>query len=179
MVVDEARDGRALAGRPEAFFLDVLRTFARLDGRLDRVTVSRRTLTTSRLCVHSRRMVDHGLVLVGDAAGYFDPFTGEGIYQALRTAELAAAVIESALSASDLSAAALAPYGAQVRHMLRGKRAVEAIVQSAVQAPWLMDRITHALSRRKWMADTIVAVTGDYLPPSAVLNPVYIARLLT
>ncbi|HYG58450.1 MAG TPA: hypothetical protein VD902_10355, partial [Symbiobacteriaceae bacterium] len=31
-----------------------------------------------------------GAVLVGDAAGYFDPLTGQGVYRALRSAELAA-----------------------------------------------------------------------------------------
>src|SRR5262249_43114535 len=35
---------------------------------------------------------DDGVVLVGDAGGYLDPFTGEGIYAALRSAELAAEV---------------------------------------------------------------------------------------
>jgi len=35
-----------------------------------------------------------GVLLLGDAAGLVDPFTGEGIYNALKSARLAAAVIE-------------------------------------------------------------------------------------
>src|SRR2546422_3261004 len=38
-----------------------------------------------------------GVLLIGDAAGFFDPFTGEGIYAALRSAELAADVAAAAI----------------------------------------------------------------------------------
>jgi flavin-dependent dehydrogenase len=37
-----------------------------------------------------------GALLVGDAAGYFDPLTGQGVYRALRSAELAAATLIAA-----------------------------------------------------------------------------------
>ncbi len=39
-----------------------------------------------------------GVLLVGDAAGFYDPFTGEGIFSALRGAELAAEVAAPARS---------------------------------------------------------------------------------
>jgi flavin-dependent dehydrogenase len=38
-----------------------------------------------------------GAALVGDAAGFYDPFTGEGVTLALRSAELAADAIDAAL----------------------------------------------------------------------------------
>ena len=38
-----------------------------------------------------------GVALVGDAAGFYDPFTGEGLYTALRGAELLAEVAHDAL----------------------------------------------------------------------------------
>ena len=44
-----------------------------------------------------RRAWAPGAVLVGDAAGYFDPFTGQGVYRALRSAELAAEAVDEAL----------------------------------------------------------------------------------
>ncbi|HEX6819733.1 MAG TPA: FAD-dependent oxidoreductase, partial [Ktedonobacterales bacterium] len=116
MVVDEARDGRALAGRAETFLLDALSSFPRLAGRLDVLAVSRSTLTISRICVRAQRVYDDGLLLVGDATGYYDPFTGEGIYRALRGAELAAQVADASLTTGDLGASALARYGALHRH---------------------------------------------------------------
>jgi flavin-dependent dehydrogenase len=178
MVVDEARDGRKLAGQPERFLLEALETFPKLTGRLGAATVARRTLTISRINVHAKRLSDEGLLLVGDATGYYDPFTGEGIYRALHGAQLASEVTLEALAKDDLSAAMLARYDRLYRETFKGKRLVEMIIQSAVQAPPLMDHLARIMGRRKTMADTIVAVTGDFLPPSAVLRPGYLLRLV-
>ncbi len=178
MVVDEERDGRQLAGRPEEFLLASLRTFPRLRDRLDQLSVERRTLTVSRLSIHARRLSDARLLLVGDATGYYDPFTGEGIYRALRGAEMVASVALPALAHDDLSAAALGAYDRLYRQAFRGKRLVEQIIQLAVQTPPLMNHIAHVLRERKAMADTMIAVTGDFLPASAVLRPGYLLRLI-
>ncbi len=178
MVVDEMRDGRSVAGKPEAFLLDALRTFPALRDRLGALTVARHTLTTSRLNVRARRLSDNRLLLVGDATGYYDPFTGEGIYRALAGAEMVAQVALPALAANDLSAERLAAYDRAQRQAFRGKRLIEQIIQTAVQHPLVMDHIAQTLSRRKAMADTIVAVTGDFLPASAVLRPGYLLRLV-
>jgi flavin-dependent dehydrogenase len=178
MVVDEARDGPNLAGRPERFLLEALATFPKLRGRLDQATVTRRTLTISRINVHAKRLSDEGLLLVGDATGYYDPFTGEGIYRALHGARLASEVALEALAQDDPSAATLARYDRIYRETFKGKRPVEMIIQSAVQAPPVMNHLARILGRRKAMADTVVAVTGDFLPPSAVLRPGYLLRLI-
>jgi flavin-dependent dehydrogenase len=178
MVVDEARDGHKLAGRPQEFLLEVLETFPRLRGRLAHAVVTRRTLATSRICVRALRLSDTGLLLAGDAGGYYDPFTGEGIYRALRGAQLAAGVAREALAADDLTAATLARYDRLSAAEFRGKRTVEAIIQAAVQVPPLMDHLAAVMRRRKAMADTAVAVTGDFLPPSSVLRPGYLLRLV-
>ncbi len=50
------------------------------------------------------------LLLVGDAAGYLSPITGQGNEFALRTGRLAAAAAEQALRSGDLSAGAFASY---------------------------------------------------------------------
>lgn len=178
MVVDEARDGRHIAGNADAFLLDALMTFPRLRGRIDHLSIERRTLTTSRLSVHARRLSDAHLLLVGDATGYYDPFTGEGIYRALQSAQLAADVALPALAQGDLSAASLSSYDRVFRESFRGKRLVEQIIQLAVQTPPLMNHIAGMLRTRKAMADTMVAVTGDFLPPSSVLRPGYLLRLV-
>src|SRR5262249_12130364 len=154
---DEQRDGRKVAGRPERFLLDALETFPKLRGRLDQATVTRRTLTISRINVRAKRLSDEGLLLVGDATGYYDPFTGEGIYRALRGAQLASEVALEALAKDDLGAATLGRYDRLYRETFKGKRLIEKIIQSAVQAPPLMDHLARILGRRKMMADTEVA----------------------
>jgi menaquinone-9 beta-reductase len=177
MVVDERRDGPRLAGRPEAFLREALETFPRLRGRLERAHVVRPTLAVSRLSVHVRRLSGDGL-LAGDAGGYFDPFTGEGIYHALRTAQLAAAVAHDALSQGTLNADTLARYDRLCRADFRGKRAVEYLIQSAVQVPPLANRLAAVMARKPDLPHTVVAVTGDFLPPAAILRPGFLLRLL-
>ncbi len=56
------------------------------------------------------------LLLVGDAAGYLSPITGQGNEFALRTGRLAASATDEALRTGDLSAAAFAPYIAGRRY---------------------------------------------------------------
>jgi flavin-dependent dehydrogenase len=178
MVIDEKRDGPHLAGKPDEFLLAALRTFPALRDRLGYLTVERRTLTISRLRMHARRLSDAHLLLAGDATGYYDPFTGEGIYRALYGARLLAAIALPALNLGDLTAARLAAYDRQYHSAFRGKRLIEWIIQTAVQAPPLMEHIARTLGRRKAMADTIIAVTGDFLPSSTVLRPGYLLRLV-
>jgi flavin-dependent dehydrogenase len=178
MVVDEARDGRTLAGRAAAFLADALTTFPGLHGRLAQAIITRPVMAVSRLHVRARQLSGSGVLLVGDAAGYYDPFTGEGLYRALRSAQLAATVAADALAQGDTSAHALARYDRLMRAEFRGKRAVEAIIQAAVQFPPLMDHVARVLGRQKALADTIVGVTGDFLPASAVLRPGFLLRLV-
>ncbi|HET7095502.1 MAG TPA: NAD(P)/FAD-dependent oxidoreductase, partial [Thermomicrobiales bacterium] len=63
----------------------------------------------------ARRSAGDGWLLVGDAAWFLDPFTGDGITEALLGAVLAAPIAAAALRAGATTAAALAPYPAARR----------------------------------------------------------------
>ena len=56
-------------------------------------------VATGPFASHARRAWAPGVALVGDAADFFDPFTGEGIYSALRGGEMLADAVQSALAA--------------------------------------------------------------------------------
>lgn len=177
VVVDEARDGRMLAGRANAFLLDALGRFPALRDRLASARIVRDTLAVGRLHTVVSSVTADGVLLVGDAAGYYDPFTGEGIYRALRGAELAAPAIDLALRVGDASAPRLQPYRAALARDLRGRHLIGQIIQLVIAAPPLMDHVAHVLNQRKSMADTIVGVAGDFLSPSVVLRPGFLLRL--
>jgi flavin-dependent dehydrogenase len=58
-------------------------------------------------------------ILVGDAGGYLDPITGEGISLALQSAYWSAEIVNEALQRDDLSAKALRPYHDRVEDFIR------------------------------------------------------------
>ena len=125
-----------------------------------------------------RSVVDDGLLLVGDAAGFLDPFTGDGIYEALRAAQLAARTASSALDTGDCSVRALASYPAERRRVFRRKQQVCWIVQGFLHLPPLMDYVTPRLAGRATVGATLTGVLGNYRPAGEALSPSYLARLL-
>lgn len=127
----------------------------------------------------TRRAWARGAALVGDAAEFFDPFTGEGVYSALRGGEmLAPFAAEAAFANRGDSWRALAEYEAVRRAEFRGKWLVERLIAGTVAVPALINHAARALSRRTEMADLLVGVVGDFVPASQVLRAGYFARLL-
>lgn len=128
---------------------------------------------------HAWRGWHPGALLVGDAADFFDPFTGEGIHAALRGGELVADAITRALGGAASEAVdAFRDYDLARRREFGGKWWVERLIGVGVASPAVVNRAARALSRRKELADLLVGVTGDFVPPSRVLNAGYLARLL-
>jgi geranylgeranyl reductase family protein len=127
----------------------------------------------------ARRAYAPGAALIGDAADFFDPFTGEGIYAALRGGELLAEFAGDAID--DIARGhddALKEYDRARRAEFSGKWKVEKVVGAAVAFPALMNRAANILSRRRDMADTLIGVVGDFVPAREVLSPGYLLRLM-
>jgi len=166
------------SGRPEEYFRQVLASFPALRHRLARTEVVRAVLVTGPFGGRARRLVAGGALLVGDAAEFFDPFTGEGICSALRGATLAVDTALEALAAPGLVARPrLAGYARAHRRAFAGKRVVERLIGYAMFTPRLFDRAVERIERRGW-SHTLIGVTGDMLPPSLVLNPRFLTGLV-
>ena len=117
-------------------------------------------------------------LLVGDAAGYYDPFTGQGIYRALRGASLAADTAATALRNGDLSAAALKPYErARARSFTPAVR-LQHVIETFIAQPRLLARLSHRLAHRPEIVDALLSVTGDLEPVRSLLHPRILAALV-
>jgi flavin-dependent dehydrogenase len=133
---------------------------------------------TGPFATESRPAWAPGAALVGDAADFFDPFTGEGMYAALRGGEmLAPFIVEALRGAPRNEGRALAAYETARRREFGGKWKLERIVGMAIAYPYFLNNAAKALSRRKEMADLLVGVAGDFIPTSLVLNPRFLFNL--
>ncbi len=121
-----------------------------------------------------------GAALVGDAADFFDPFTGEGIYAALRGGELLAEVIGEAIRSGkpEMLDGALKSYASKRRSEFKGKWRVERLVGSVVASPRIFNRIALTLQNRRDMADLLVGVAGNFVPAGEILRPRYMMNFL-
>jgi flavin-dependent dehydrogenase len=109
-----------------------------------------------------------GVLLVGDAAGFYDPLTGEGVYAALRGAELAAEVAAGAVRAGDCSPATLAAYRAGRRAAFGDKERVVRALQFIIRHRRLANAVARLLARRPQLLDLLMGVVGDFVPPRAL-----------
>jgi flavin-dependent dehydrogenase len=113
-----------------------------------------------------------GVLLVGDAAGFYDPFTGEGIFSALRGAELAADAVARALAAGDVSARALAPYRRARRAAFGDKEWLTRGIQFIIRRRGAANLTAALLAPRPEVLDLLLGMIGDYVPLRALLAAV-------
>lgn len=169
---------RAIARGPAEFVERWLARSPRMRERFaaaERVTAVR---ATGPFAVRVSSAWIPGAAVVGDAADFYDPFTGEGIYAALRGAELLAPRLLAALEDPASEPAVSRDYDAARQREFAGKWMVERLVALAVACPPLMNRATAGLSRRKDLADLLVGVVGDFVPPRELLRARFLFPLL-
>jgi len=175
----DRRDMAPAAGDLEGFYRRALRTrWPRLAERLDRACLLGRPRAIGPLALVCRAVAAPGVVLVGDAAGFYDPFTGEGVTLALRTAALAAAALHPALcEARPLPR--LAVYERARDAATRDKFRFNRLIQLAVSSTAAANAIARRLARRPDLADRLVGIAGDFVPARSALGPRFLWDLLT
>jgi menaquinone-9 beta-reductase len=166
VVVTGAATAEVARGR-ETYYDSVLASTA----PLERAMRCGKVLATGPFDWPTRSAVADGALLVGDAAGYYDPFTGQGIYRALRGAALAAGVAHAALQAGDLSARCLRPYDRAHRRAFGPASGLQWVIEQFTSRGSLMGVAAARLRRHPELADALVAVTGDLLPVRTLLRP--------
>lgn len=165
-------------GRLEGYFEERLRALPRLHRMIHPARRTGGIRVVGPLAHSARRASWNGVLLVGDAAGFYDPFTGEGVYMALRSAELAAEVADRALRADDCSAAFLKRYDTTRAQEFRGRLRLDALLQWVIAKPFFADLLARRLRTKKGVANTLMGVAGDLLPPKTALAFSLLMKLL-
>jgi geranylgeranyl reductase family protein len=160
------------SARLETFMEARLRQLRHVPGRLAGMKAEGPVMAMGPLAYRVGEPRVGGVLLAGDAAGFYDPFTGEGLYTALRSAELLAEVAHPALTSGDVSVGALAPYALAKRAAFADKARVMQALQLIIAHRRLANSAARFLQRRPALLGTLMGVIGDFIPPRAIWGQV-------
>src|SRR5579864_7245000 len=141
----------------KARFDDLLARFPALAARLDGAPAASRDRGAGPLLQRPRGVCRGNVALVGDASGYFDAITGEGLAVALHQS---AALIE-ALAAGDLGR-----YAARHRRIGRLPDNLTALLLAVERRPWLRHRMVRALAAEPALFSRLLGIHARALPPA-------------
>ena len=109
---------------------------------------------------NQRRLFD-GVILVGDAGGFVNPMTGDGIYQAMVTARYAAEACIDAIQKSDLTEGGLSLYDKLLRRNILGEMRRALIMQRFLAAvPASVDALLLTARLLPVLANSVIADYG-------------------
>jgi flavin-dependent dehydrogenase len=111
------------------------------------------------------------VLLAGDAAGFLDPLTGEGMYFAIMTGALAGRHAARAALAGDASAAVLATYDRERRRLLGFKPWLNRGFQWLLPRRRLLGILSHRLGRSRRAANGLIDVIGNLAGARTLLRP--------
>lgn len=158
-VVVVLNDGRTLKGGRDAWhtFDDLIASSRALRGAVRCSSVR----ATGPFDWPTRRVWAPGAILVGDAAGYYDPFTGQGIRYALRSGTEAAATIDAALVSPEAANALFDKYDDWHRRDGAAARRLQHAIEFGVARPAIFSAAIFGLRLAPSIASRLIATIGD------------------
>ena len=123
-----------------------------------------------------RPLSGDGFILLGDAGSLIDPFTGEGIGNAMISGLKAAETIE-ALN-GNYTAAALKMYDDSVYKRLWPELSLSKKMQELVKYPWLFNLVVNKAVRSKTLRETISCMFEDIDLRGRLKDPRFYLKVL-
>jgi geranylgeranyl reductase family protein len=125
-----------------------------------------------------RRNYADGVLLVGDAAGLVDPFTGEGIGNAMTSGMLAAELIYKANLAGRSDAAYLSEYNRQLQGKLAAELKTSTLLQILSGRKYLLNLVIGKAAKSAEIRALISGMIADEKTKEELKSPLFYLRLL-
>ncbi len=131
------------------------------------------------LALQPEQMSGHNFILTGDAAGLIDPFTGEGIGNALYSGMLAADAIKTAIDSNDYSATYFAAKYDQVFYERLGfELKVSAKMRGMCKYPRLLNMLVNKAHKSKTFSKAMTSLFTDVEARRQFSKPSFYLKVL-
>jgi len=131
------------------------------------------------LAMERQPMSGNNFILCGDAAALVDPFSGEGIGNALYSGMLAAMAIKDALPSNDFSAAFLKTnYDDVLYKRLGDELKISATLQRLCKYPWLFNFVVNKAYKSESLRNTISCMFADIDLRDELRKPSFYFKIL-
>ena len=117
-------------------------------------------------------------LLLGDAGSLIDPFTGEGIANAMICGMHAANVVALAIEKRDYSLSILGEYDKRVYNRLGKELSISTTMQKLSRFPWLFNFVIKKAIKNRTFRETLTAMFNDLDLRSSFKNPKFYWKLL-
>lgn len=117
-------------------------------------------------------------LLVGDAGSLIDPFTGEGIGNALYSGMMAAGHIAEAVKQNRFDAAFLKQYDDAFYNRQWDELKLSHTMQKLCKYPWLFNFVVNKAHKNKTLRETISCMFEDLDLRAKLRNPLFYVKLL-
>ena len=125
-----------------------------------------------------RDLTGERYLLVGDAASLIDPFSGEGIGNALFSGKVAAGVVQEALRENDFSHTFLKRYSEHIYNELGNELNLSFRLQQLVRFPWLFNFLMNRLQTNDALRDMVSHMFTDLDMRAKLKSPSFYMKLL-
>jgi len=151
---------RAALRDPALLIASAVSAEPELADRFATARIETRPVCLGPLAVECRVPGRAGLLLAGDAAGFIDPMTGDGLRLAIRGAELAAAECLASLTRGDLAGAHLR-LGARRRRELGRKLRFNRLLRALAGSTPALHGAARATRLSSWPLRHVIRYVGD------------------
>jgi len=125
-----------------------------------------------------RKSYGNGFLLLGDAAGLIDPFTGEGIGNAMYSGKYAIQTALAALDNNDFSEKMLSQYEDNLWAAIGNELNVSSKLQKIDQYRFLLNFVIKKAARNPHVSDIIAGMLANEVPRKQLANPLFYLKLL-
>jgi flavin-dependent dehydrogenase len=125
-----------------------------------------------------RKSYANGLMLLGDAAGLIDPFTGEGIGNAMYSAKYAIQTAKEALQRENFSGQFLSRFEDDLWKAIGNELKISTKLQKIGRSRALLNLVINKASRSDDVSNIIAGMLANEVPRKRLANPFFYLKLL-